>query len=139
MVCRLYQAYRSETCAVRALEHCLHQPSTDGAVLHVWIDGDRPDPCDRISFPEEVAAHDAAANLCNQAMHVRAGCELAQEFGGDVCAGKVRREIVALGDGLERFVADPSDRGSVGGSGGAYRNAHVVLLPPTSWAGELYC
>jgi hypothetical protein len=83
------------------VDHGLHQPAPDSLVLDSGIDRYRPDPDDRGSFIQEVAADDIAIALSAE--------------------GKSRGNRCSSLDGAECVVTDATTRGGIVGRGRAQR------------------
>ena len=54
----LNQADTWEISLARALMHRVHQAPANRAILHRWIDGNRPNPGDSVTFVEKIAPDD---------------------------------------------------------------------------------
>jgi hypothetical protein len=68
---RLNQAHSGKIFRRRALMHSIHQTSADRTILHLRINSDWPDACDRVSFVEEIAADNASIDLRDNALKLR--------------------------------------------------------------------
>src|SRR5207245_2510617 len=79
------------------------------------IDGDARDTGNGRSLVEEGAPHDTTLELGDDPVVARAGKPSLRRGQGRLGRGKVRREMMAIGDRLERLVADGSAPLGVGG------------------------
>src|SRR5271169_3584662 len=84
----------------------LHQLPPDRFVLDAGIDGNRPDTGDAVTFVEEVAADYLAAKFGHDGVETGMTQHPSQEFDRRLNRWEVRREMMRLGDRLERLVAD---------------------------------
>ena len=108
MVPGLDQADAGEAPVPGPLQHVLHQPPADRAVLRARVDGDRADAGDRRGLPEEVAADHAAVRLGHDRVDVAAREQRRDQLLGRLHGREVAGEAVPAGDRPERRVADRS-------------------------------
>src|SRR3954462_6679564 len=106
MVSGLHQANRADALLARPLENGFHQLSTNRLVLHVWIQRGRTHPCNRVTFPEKVAADHTPVDLSDDGVDIGSRQQNAYEIS---CVGygcDIGREAVLFGDRLEGLIAD---------------------------------
>ena len=113
------------------VDHRLHQSAADALVLHSGLDRYRPDPDDRGSFVEEVAADDLAVALSDHAIEPRMIDQHPEQPSGDFGGGEVAREPVLIIDRTECIVTDATTRGGIVRRGRAQR-IHDKDLPHKS-------
>jgi len=115
VIARLHEADPRCAVARHPIEHVGHQRRTDAPVLCGRIDGDRPQPDDRRTFVDEIAADDPAVLLGDDAIETGIAAQLPQQTDRDVGIGEVGRKIMLRGDRLERVVTDPPGGRRIGG------------------------
>jgi len=102
-----------------ALQNCLHESASDHPVLGRGIDGDARNTGNGRALVEESAPDDAALELGDHAIVARVGQPPLGRCNSRLGRRKIRRELMPVGDRLERFVADGSAPLGVGGGTGA--------------------
>jgi len=112
---RLDQPHPRTPAIGNALENCLHEAAPDHPVLGRGIDGDARNTRNGRALVEEDAPDDTALELGDHRIVARVGKPPLRRFHGRLGRGKIRRETMAIGDRLERLVADGSAPLGVGG------------------------
>src|SRR5690242_18044340 len=91
----------------------LHQPAPKRGILRSRKDRNRTDSCNRITFPQKIAAHDSAIALSHDREDIRSSQDHCVQSGCDFSRREVRWKMMLLGNRLECFVADPAASRSV--------------------------
>jgi hypothetical protein len=124
VVCSLDKPDAGEPLVPGPLQDVFHQASTDLAVLHSRINGDRTDADDRRSFPEKIAADHAAVCFGYDRVDVVARQQGRDQVLRNLQRRKVTGEVVLVGDRLKCRVADHSTGFDVVGRAGSQFQVH---------------
>ncbi len=90
-----------------------HKLSSNSAVLHFGINGDRPNSGDRRSLIDAIAADDPASNFSDYTIKPGMGKHHRNYSCGTFRFWKIARKTVALTYGVECVIADLSANGRV--------------------------
>jgi hypothetical protein len=106
MVCGLDESHPGSATIGDPLQCTLHELASNHAVLSSGIHGDRSYTSDRGALVQDVASNDSIAQFRDDDMVSGMGQPVREASYRDVRRGKVRREAMFVGNGLEGFIAD---------------------------------
>jgi hypothetical protein len=107
VVAGLHEADAGEASRACPLQHVLHQPPADRAVLRRRVDGDRADADHGSGLPEEIAADQTAVQLGHDRVDIVADQQRPEQLEGRLHGREVGREAMPGGDAGE---CRPTDR-----------------------------
>src|SRR5881628_2623673 len=115
MIGGLEQTDSREATFSRTVHYGLHQDPSDTPVLNVRRDRDRPDPGNRGTLIQAVAANNAPIKLRDDAIEARMGEEHPEKTHSGFGRRKFRGKVVLAADRSESLVANTAAKTGVGG------------------------
>ena len=143
MIASLKQSDSREAALAGAIHNCLHQQSTNLAILITRFDRDWPKTGNWIALIQEICTDNATVNLSHEVVKSFMTDHVAEQASSNFRSGKIRNEIVCLSNVFKCAIANRASRSGVSLSAPSQSDqfglpAHTALITLSPIAQSVY-